>query len=99
MLEQKKKLTETQQGESSILNEIENVNARLARIETDLDKFRKNLRRTEKDIAAVNTEIARTRVKLQTEKEWLKRKLRMMNRLGYSGDVVLLLLTGEMCPR
>jgi septal ring factor EnvC (AmiA/AmiB activator) len=99
MLEQKKKLTETQQKESSVLNEIENVNARLSRVEAELGKYRRNLGQTENDIAAVNTEIARTRVKLQTEKEWLKRKLRMMNRLGYSGDVVTLLLTAEDVPQ
>ncbi len=99
MLEQKRKLSETQQRESSVLNEIDSVNAKLSKVEAELGKYRKNIRQTENDIAAANAEIARTKVKLQTEKEWLKRKLRMMNRLGYSGDVVTLLLSAEDVPQ
>jgi murein hydrolase activator len=95
MLEQKRKLTETQQRESSVLNDIDDVNARLSKVETELGRYRKNLRHTENEIAALDAEITRTRTKLQAEREWLKRKLRMMNRLGDSGDAVTLLLGAE----
>ncbi len=99
MAEQKKKLTETQRKESSVLSDIDNVNARLSKVEDELGRYRKNLRQTGNEIAALGTEITQTRAKLQTEREWLKRKLRMMNRLGYSGDAVALLLSAEDVPQ
>jgi septal ring factor EnvC (AmiA/AmiB activator) len=99
MSEQQKKLAETRRRETSVLSDIDSVNARIAKAETDLRKYRRSLKRTEDDVAALNTEMAATRGRLATEKDWLKRKLRMMNRLGYSGDVLTLLLSAENVPQ
>jgi septal ring factor EnvC (AmiA/AmiB activator) len=99
MSEQQKKLAETQQRESSILSDIDSVNAKITRAEGDLRKYVKSLKRTEDDIAALNAEMEATRRRLATEKDWLKRKLRMMNRLGYSGDVLTLLLSAQNVPQ
>jgi septal ring factor EnvC (AmiA/AmiB activator) len=95
MSEQQKKLAETRRQESSILSDIDSVNARIAKTESDLRKYRKSLKKTEDDIAALSAEIEATKGRLATEKDWLKRKLRMMNRLGYSGDVLTLLLSAQ----
>lgn len=92
MQEQKKKLTEVQEREHSILGEIDDVNLRLGRIETTLSKFRKNLSRTETEIAGVNAEIEKTRATLERQKSWLKRKLRTVHRFGYSADTVVLFM-------
>jgi septal ring factor EnvC (AmiA/AmiB activator) len=93
MSEQKKKLREAQERESSILTEIEGVNMRLGKIETDLNRFRKNLRQTEAEISTVTSEIEKMKTVLARQKEWLKRKLVVMNKFGYSGDMFVLLMS------
>jgi septal ring factor EnvC (AmiA/AmiB activator) len=99
MSEQKKKLDETRRRETSILSDIDSVNAKIVQAEADIKKYRRSLKRTEDDIAELNKEMAATRRRLATEKDWLKRKLRMMNRIGYSGDVLTLLLSAENVPQ
>jgi len=95
MLEQKKRLTEAQERESSVLNEIEDVNRKLVKIETELRKYKRTLKQTEAEIAEVIAEIAKTRTSIERQKNWLKRKLRMMQKIGYSGDIVMLLISAE----
>ena len=93
MLEQKQKLREAQERESSILNEIEGVNMRLDKIETALGKYRMDLKRTEAEISSVTSDIEKTKSILEKQKEWLKRKLVVMHKLGYSGDMLVLLMS------
>ena len=93
MSEQKQKLREAQERESSILNEIEGVNMRLDRIETELGKYRTDLKRTEAEISSVTSDIEKTKSILEKQKEWLKRKLVVMHKLGYSGDMLVLLMS------
>ena len=93
--EQKRKLSETLQHESSVLGELDSVNMKLGRIEADLQKYRRTLKQTEAEIDAVNREIAQTRQNLQKQKDWLARKLRLMQRYGYAGDMVMLLMSAE----
>ena len=93
MSEQKQKLREAQERESSILNEIEGVNMRLDKIETELGKYRMDLKRTEAEISSVTSDIEKTKSILEKQKEWLKRKLVVMHKLGYSGDMLVLLMS------
>ena len=93
--EQKNKLAETLLRESSVLNELDNVNVKLSKVETDLRKYRKILRQTEAEIETVNREIAATRESLEKQKDWLARKLRIMQRYGYAGDMVMILMSAE----
>ena len=93
--EQKRKLTETLERESSVLNELDSINMKLTKAETELRKHRKVLRHTEGEIASVNREIARTRESLDKQNEWLARKLRLMQRYGYAGDMVMILMGAE----
>ncbi|MEW6108894.1 MAG: peptidoglycan DD-metalloendopeptidase family protein [Nitrospirota bacterium] len=93
MLEQKKKINEAKKREYSVLSDIENVNMKLGKIEAELGKFRKKLRQNELEIAAVNAEISKTKTELDKHKDWIKRKLRIMHKIGYSGDIVMLLLS------
>jgi septal ring factor EnvC (AmiA/AmiB activator) len=93
--EQKKKLSETLTRETSVLNELDNVNVKLSKVEGELRKQRRLLRQTEAEIDEVNKEIAQTRKSLDKQKEWLARKLRMMQRYGYAGDMMMLLMSAE----
>lgn len=95
MSEQKEKLREAQERESSILGEIEGVNMRLEKTETELSKYRKDLRRTETEISSVTSDIEKTKGVLEKQKEWLKRKLMVMQKFGYSGDMLVLLMSAE----
>jgi murein hydrolase activator len=92
MVEQKKKLNEAQARESSVLSEIDAVNMKLGGIEAELRRYRQNLRRTEEAIAGVNTDIEKTRSRLEKQKDWIKRKLRLMQRFGYSEEDSFVLL-------
>lgn len=93
--EQKKKLAETLQHESSVLNELDSVNIKLSKAETDLRRYRKILGQTEAEIETVNREMAATRESLGKQKDWLARKLRIMQRYGYAGDMVIILMSSE----
>lgn len=95
MSEQKKKLRETQERESSILNDLEGVNMKLGKIEAELNRHRKDLRRTETEISAVTSDIENMNSVLSKQKEWLKRKLMVMQKFGYSGDMLTLLMSAE----
>jgi murein hydrolase activator len=93
MVEQKKKIGEAQGRESSILSEIEELNRKLALTETQLKRQRNALRRTDSEIRVMNDKIAQTESRLETRKNWIKRKLRVMQRFGYSGDLLMVLLS------
>ncbi|MBS1126127.1 MAG: peptidase [Nitrospirae bacterium] len=95
---QKKKLTETLLRESSVLNELDNVNIKLSNVEAALRKYRKILKQTESEIETVNRGIAQTRESLEKQKDWLARKLRIMQRYGYAGDMVMVLMSAEDVP-
>lgn len=93
--EQKRKLAETLDRESSILNDLDAVNIKLSKVETELRKYRRILKQTESEIETVNSGIARTQEDLGKQKDWLARKLRIMQRYGYAGDTVMLLMSAE----
>jgi len=95
---QKKKLTETLLRESSVLDELDNVNIKLSNVEASLRKYRKILKQTESEIETVNRGIAQTRESLEKQKDWLARKLRIMQRYGYAGDMVMVLMSAEDVP-
>ncbi|MBI5846474.1 MAG: peptidoglycan DD-metalloendopeptidase family protein [Nitrospirae bacterium] len=95
--EEKKKLTAAQEREASVLNELDEVNKRLSIAETDLRKYRSNLRQTETTIGGIAIEMEKIKRSLERQKNWIRRKLRAMNRLGYGGDVLTQVLSaGDM---
>lgn len=95
IIEQKKKISEAQVRESSILNEIESTSRNLSKIEGELRKLRQRLRQTESEIKNVNAEIANTQNSMEKQKDWIKRKMRSMHKIGYSGDITMLLLGSD----
>jgi peptidoglycan hydrolase CwlO-like protein len=95
MVEQKEKIDEAKGRESSILSEIEGLNRKLVLTGTELKKQRSALRKTEAEIRVMNDKIARTESRLATRKNWIRRKLRVMQRFGYSGDLLMVLLSAS----
>ncbi len=91
----KEKVEKTKKLEHSVLEELDRTNKELTHVQAELRKYRGKLRATEKEIRKVETEISANKAKLEKQKEWLKRKLRIMQKHGYSGDVILLLSTSE----
>ena len=93
--EEKRKLSAAQAREASVLNELDEVNKRLDIAETDLRKYRTNLRQTEAAISSIALEMEKIKRSLERQKNWIRRKLRSMNRLGYGGDVLTQVLSAE----
>jgi septal ring factor EnvC (AmiA/AmiB activator) len=93
--EEKRKLSETLERESSVLSDIEDVNRKLGAAEADLKKSRKNLEQTEIAIEKVNAGIGTTKEALARQRNWIRRKLRSMNRLGYGSDTLVQILGSE----
>ncbi len=93
--EEKKKLSAAQEREASVLNELDDVNKRLYIAETDLRKYRSNLKQTEASISSIAIEMEKIKRSLERQKNWIRRKLRAMNRLGYGGDVLTQVLSAE----
>lgn len=95
MVEQQQRIGEAQGRESSILGEIEEVNRRLVLTETELRRQRRALRQTESDIKAANDKLSHIKNSMSKRKDWIKRKLRVMQRFGYSGDLLMVLLSSR----
>ncbi len=93
--EEKGKLNAAKKREASVLNELDTVNKRLTAAERDLMKYRTNMRQTESAITGLVVEMEKIKRSLERQKNWIKRKLRSMNRLGYGGDVLTQVLNAE----
>jgi murein hydrolase activator len=90
-----KKLEHVQKKESSVLSDIENTNKQLRDTEATLRKYKNSLANTESKITQVESEITVNRSNLEKEREWLKRKLRALQRHGQDADTITLLLNAD----
>ena len=93
--EEKKNLSAAQKREASVLNELDDVNKRLNIAEKDLKKYHSNLKQTEAAISSLDLEMEKIKRSLERQKNWIRRKLRAMNRLGYGGDILTQVLSAE----
>ncbi|TAL27199.1 MAG: hypothetical protein EPN94_01895 [Nitrospirae bacterium] len=91
----KEKIEKTKKVEHSILEELDSASQDLNHVQLQLRKHRAKLRLTEDEIRKTEAEISANNAKLAKQAEWLKRKLRIMQRHGYSGDTLLLLSTSD----
>lgn len=89
------KVERTKRLEHTTLEEIDKVNKDLTLIQAELRKYRNRLKAIASEIKNVENDISENRIKLDKQKDWLKRKLRVMQKHGYSGDVMLVLSTSE----
>jgi len=91
----KEKLEKTERREHSILTDLEKTDRELNNVEAELRKYRKRLRNTESQISKVEAEISLSREGIERQREWIKRKLRAMQKNRYPGDIALLLSSTE----
>lgn len=92
---QKKKLAEIKLYESSILDEIEKTNSELLSVETTLRRQKEKIQKTKSEIATLQRDISVLEKRLAGRKEWLKRKLRAVQKYGNIGDIILLLSSSD----
>lgn len=93
--EHKGKLEKVKRRESSILADLEDSNKQLNMVEAELRKYRNILRGTESKISNVELEISLNRSDIEKRREWLKRKLRAMQKYGHTADIVMLFLSSD----
>ncbi|MBI1810786.1 MAG: hypothetical protein HYR78_02425, partial [Nitrospirae bacterium] len=91
----KEKLEKARRMEHSVLEELDRTNKDLSQTQAELRKYIGKRKVTENEIRKVEADISVNRAKLERQAEWLKRKLRVMQKYGYSGDGVILLSTSE----
>jgi septal ring factor EnvC (AmiA/AmiB activator) len=89
---QKQKLEEVKKRESSVLSDLESTNRQMKATEYELQKNRKELMSTEAKTAKIEREIARNRGKIEQLREWIKRKLRAIQKYGHNSDTVMLFI-------
>lgn len=92
---QKEKLEEVKKRESSVLTEIELTNKQMKVAGNELYKYKNKLINTEAKIARIEYEISQNKSNLEKHREWMKRKIREINKYGHNWDVVLLLLGSD----
>jgi septal ring factor EnvC (AmiA/AmiB activator) len=89
--EHKEKLKGAEKREHSVLSDLQETDKELSSLEAELIKHRKKLMNTEREISKVEAEIFRSRNSIDKQKEWIKRKLRAMQKNRYKSDMVVLL--------
>ena len=91
----KEKLEKVKKRESSILTDLEMTNRQLSRVEFELRKYRKRLIETESNISKVENEISLNKSNIERQREWIKRRLRAMQKYGRTSDTVMLFLSAD----
>ena len=93
--EHKKKLKKTERLEYSILADLEKTNRQLSMVESELRKYRRRLIDIESNILKIEAEISLNKSSIEKRKEWIKRKLRAMQKYGRTSDIVMLFLSSD----
>jgi len=86
---QKEKLRKFEKRERSILADIEKTNKELSAVEVELRRYKERRRSIESEIAKVTAEISISRSVIEKHREWIKSKLKAMQKHGESGDIVM----------
>ena len=89
---QKEKLEEVKRRESSVLSDIENTNRQIKTTEYELNKNKNKFMSTEAKIVKVEREISRNQGNIEQLREWIKRKLRAIQKYGHNSDTVMLFI-------
>jgi septal ring factor EnvC (AmiA/AmiB activator) len=93
---QKTKLERAKKREYSVLTDIDNINRELNIVEAELRKYKQRLIKIESNIVRVEAEISDNKIAIDKYREWIKRKLRAMQKYGNTADVVMLLSTDDV---
>jgi septal ring factor EnvC (AmiA/AmiB activator) len=91
MERRREKLEQAKRREHSVLGDLDRLGRSLDSIAEDMRKQQRHVRETESEIAKVENEISVLKGEMEKEKAWLRRRLRVMQRYGQSGDLLFLL--------
>lgn len=91
----KRKIEEIKKQEHSTLEEIDRVNRRLDTIISELRRQRRRIQEINAEIKRIETDRAEKEKEIEREKEWLIRKLRILQRYGKALDVMVLLISTD----
>lgn len=92
---QKKKLESVKRVEKSVLEELRKTNAELNEIENQLTAQRGKIKKIQNSISALQVDINRNKESLQMQGNLLKKRLRVLQRIGRESDALLILIGGE----
>jgi septal ring factor EnvC (AmiA/AmiB activator) len=99
MQKRREKLEQAKRREHSVLGDLDRIGRSLDSIAAELTKQQRHVRETESEIRRVENEISAVKGEMQKEKAWLKRRLRVMQRYGQSGDLLFLLTATNDLPQ
>lgn len=91
----KKKLESVKKVERSVLGELRKTNAELNEIENQLTVQRRKIKKIQNNISALQVDINNNRDSLNIQGNLLKKRLRVLQRIGKRNDALLILISGE----
>ncbi len=91
----KKRLESVKKVESSVLQELQMTNAELNRIEKQLAEQRNRVRKIKASIDSLEADIYRNRQGIDAQSALLKKRLRVLQKVGTANDVIFILVTKE----
>lgn len=93
--DREKQLGEIKRKETSLLQEMEEINTSLYKNSSELARNRAALKETNQKITSTKYEISRLNFKIDERRKWLKSKLRAIYRYGNFGDSIVMLASAE----
>lgn len=94
----RQELGKIEQSEKVTLREIQRVSRKLSKARAEHRKQKEKLDQTNSQIKDIRLEVAVKERKVGESMQWLRRKLRAMNRHGKYGDAILLLSSSRDVP-
>ncbi len=92
---QKKKLESAKRVEKSVLGELRKTNAELNEIENQLTAQRGKIKKIQNHVSALQVDINNNKEGLNMQGNLLKKRLRILQRIGRENDALLILIGGE----
>jgi len=94
----KEKLERAKKHEHSILDDLDEMNRRMAELEVTLRKQHQRIGMTQSEMRETEDEITATKGELDRKKRWMKMRLRSMQRYGQSRDILFMLSAADDIP-
>lgn len=91
---QRKKLESANRMERSVLEELRKTTSELNHIEEQLAAQRRKIKKIQAAITSVQEDIAANKKGMQTQADYLKKRLRALQRLHKSNDALLVIISG-----
>jgi septal ring factor EnvC (AmiA/AmiB activator) len=96
--DKKEKLEQVEKVESATLSHIHTTNRRLQKVRNNINRYQKLMEEAQEEIDTAKAEIDELEKGIAKRRNWLRRKLRAMNRFGRHGDLLLAVGTSNDIP-